>query len=74
MSEEVSLDTKEWISEFQKIREWSMQRFLARIKVVNELFTVMSIPEGETGTIPKLMNSKLIVILKKSVPKSWKNK
>lgn len=51
-------------------REWTMQRFLARIIEVNKLFIVMPIPEEETDTIQKLMDSELKVILKKAFPKS----
>ena len=47
-----------------------MQRFLARIIEVNKLFIVMPIPEEETDTIQKLMDSELKVILKKAFPKS----
>ena len=67
----ISLDAKEWLSEVRKPREWTIKRFLARIKVVNGLFTVMSVPEGESDTIPKLTDSELKVILKRVVPKSW---
>ena len=47
-----------------------MQRFLARTKVTNALFTIMPMPKGEYDTIPKLTDSELNVILKKAVPKS----
>ena len=48
MSEEVALDRKEWLSEIRKPRDWSMQQLLARVKTINDLFTVMPIPEGES--------------------------
>ena len=38
ISHEIALDTKEWISELKKPRDWSVQKFLARIKQTNNLF------------------------------------
>ena len=32
MSQDISLDTKEWIDELKKSREFSVQKFLSRIK------------------------------------------
>ena len=51
-----------------------MQQLLARVKTINDLFTVMPIPEGEINTIPKLTDSELKVIVNKAVPKFWTNK
>ena len=47
-----------------------MQKLLARVKTINDMFTVMLLPEGETDTIPKLTDSELNIILKKTVPKA----
>ena len=69
-----TLDTKEWISEIRKPREWRMQHLLARVKMIYDLFIVILIPEGEHDTIPKLTDNEFKVILKKAVPKSWTNK
>ena len=69
-----TLDTKEWMSEIRKPREWRMQQLLARVKMIYDLFIVILIPEGEHDTIPKLTDNEFKVILKKAVPKSWTNK
>ena len=73
MSHESYLDTKEWISKLKKPNNWSVQKFLASIKQINNLFQYISTPEGEEEQTHNYSDSELKIILKKSDPKNWDN-
>ena len=70
MDDEISLDTKEWLKNIHKPRSMTVAEFVDCLTEINDLIDVM--PDINGDAIPKYSEPELSVILRNSVPRSWK--
>ena len=71
-----AINTKEWLNQIRKPRAMTVRKFMQRIKQINNLFSVMPLPEEgaeEGDRIVSFNEAELRNILKKASPRSWRD-
>jgi len=71
-----AVNTKEWLNQIRKPRSMTVRKFMQRIKQINNLFSVMPLPEEgaeEEDRIVSFSEAELRNILKKASPRSWRD-
>ena len=75
MTRDIAVDTKEWLNNVKKPRNWRVSEFMTRVKQINSLFDYMPLPaddSDEADRVPGFTEAELLNILKKASPKEWR--